>query len=440
MAENTGIQDSINSGGSSGIVSSSGVNSVFTLPENTLAGSVSLELIFSTLQQMNSKLDRLDPLERVVKELKRDLSDLKTSLEFTQGQLKKETEDLLELKEDTSQLQVETARLKSEISQLRKANLEIEERAINQEAYSRRENALVHGIAETKNGTDNEVCSQIVAQLFVDMNVGPFHLTRVHRLGQRKRATASNPHPRPRPIIIRFSQYSDKGEVMRNSYLLKNRHIFFSDDYPQEIQERRLKLKPVLKLARQVDDNAKLMIDKIVFQNKQYSVGNIQSIPLNLQEIGTEVTDTHVYFKGSYSPLSNLYSCHLNVNDHSFNSSEQLFQFKKASSMGHPEIADQVLATSDPFQAMILGKQVPTDDEWAATTGSHLMEQTLRIKLEQVPEFCKLIQEHRDKAFVEASVNKTWGSGIDLYSTDAMEPSKWIGKNLLGPLIKQLVQ
>ena len=298
----------------------------------------------------------------------------------------------------------------------------------------------MHGIAETPNVTDIESCGQIAAKLFVDMKVGPFNLSRCHRLGQRKRPTATNPHPRPRPIIIRFAHYSDKAVVMKNSHLLNAKQIYFSDDYPREIQERRLKLKPVLKLAKEVDKNAKLVQDKIEFQKTLYSVDNIQTIPLDLQGIGTKVTDTHVFFKGRYSPLSNLYDCQLNVDGHTFHSSEHLFQFRKAIAMGHTDIADKVLASNDSFHAMMLGKKVPIDEEWATTTGTPLMEEALKVKFHQVPEFRDFIVEHREKAFIESSGNKIWGSGIDFYSDDASEPSKWTGKNFLGLTIKKLVQ
>ena len=402
------------------------------------ASTITLELIFSKLQLMDSKLDRLDPLEVMVKELINDSKDLRSSLECTQGELRTRSEELLELKEEVARSQMENSHLNSQLTQLRRAHQDLEDRVIKQETYSRRENVLVHGIAETTNTTDVEMCGQIVAKLFVDMKVGPFNLSRCHRLGQRKWQTATNPHPRPRPIIIRFSQYSDKAAVMKSSHLLNAKQIYFSDDYPQEIQERRLKLKPVLKLAKKVDTNAKLVYDKIVFQKKLYSVDNIQSIPLDLQGIGTKVTDTHVFFKGRYAPLSNLYNCQLHVDGHSFHSSEQLFQFKKAVATGCSDIVDKVLATNDAFDAMILGKKIQTDEEWAATTGTDLMGEALKVKFDQVPAFRDFILEHGDKAFVESSANKIWGSGIDFYSDDASEPSKWTGKNLLGQTIKKL--
>lgn len=401
---------------------------------------ITLELIFSKLQilpAMDKKLDRLEPLENEVKKLKTELKHYQTSLENTQAQLSNLTETVVSLKDDVAQAESERQRLHSEIVLLRKQNKVLEDRAIRQEAYSRRENILIHGVQESRSG--NESCNQVVEKIFQELEVGPFNLTRCHRIGQYKNPAANQSHPSPRPIIVRFSHFPDKVTVMKKSQVLNAKNIFLSDDYPTEIQARRLKLKPVFRAAKNVDNNAKLVQDQIIFQKQRYTVENIESIPLDTKAIGTIVTDSHVYFKGSYSPLSNMYSCKLEVNGHEYSSSEQLYQFKKSVEMGQKDTADKVLATQDPYQAMALGRNVRTDEAWAATKGTEIMMQTLQMKYEQVPEFRNLIQQYADKTLVEASTNKTWGSGIDLNSKELLT-SKWSGKNLLGKTLAKLAQ
>ena len=161
---------------------------------------------------------------------------------------------------------------------------------------------------------------------------------------------------------------------------------------------------------------------------------------MDLSNIGTLVTGTEVLFKGSYSPLSNLYNCSLEDSGLVFNSSEQLYQHRRALDANNTEVAARILEAKDPYDAMLIGKQIKTNDQWAETSGVEIMHRSLTIKASQVPEFRNLLLLHAAKTFREASSNRVWGIGVDLYSPDIVTPAKWPGKNLMGKVCKRVAE
>ena len=67
----------------------------------------------------------------------------------------------------------------------------------------------------------------------------------VHRIGTKKPDS-------PRPIIARFLRFPDREKVFKRALEMKDEiDVKLYADYPREIQERRRKLKPSMKRARE---------------------------------------------------------------------------------------------------------------------------------------------------------------------------------------------
>ena len=76
------------------------------------------------------------------------------------------------------------------------------------------------------------------------------HFDRVHRLSLRQ-ASSNSPNVKPRPIIVKLSDFHNKQFIksfIKN--LTKGCNFGISDDFPREVQEIRKKLYPVLKAAK----------------------------------------------------------------------------------------------------------------------------------------------------------------------------------------------
>ena len=77
---------------------------------------------------------------------------------------------------------------------------------------------------------------------------------RVHRIGVKKPGS-------PRPIIARFLRFPDRERVFKRAMEVKDEiEVRVYADYPKEIQERRRKLWPRLKQAR--EDGKRAFFDK----------------------------------------------------------------------------------------------------------------------------------------------------------------------------------
>ena len=92
-------------------------------------------------------------------------------------------------------------------------------KADDQERYSRRNCLLIHGLTETKTeDTDEMVLDVINNKLNIEMS--QISIDRSHRLGKRK-----GPGQKPRAIIVKFTRYKDRHHVFTNKKLLKGSGI-----------------------------------------------------------------------------------------------------------------------------------------------------------------------------------------------------------------------
>ena len=204
---------------------------------------------------------------------------------------------------------------------------------------------IVKGVRET----DGENCEKTVKDLFIEkLGVGPFQLQRVHRLGGVRDRT------QPRPIIVRFAFFSDKLTVMQNRKKLMGTEVFIHDDLLPNIEERQRKLRPIASHIRNIDSQAKVVLveDKLRYKGKIYTHENIRDIPVDMTELGTITTDTHVLFAGDCTPLSNMYHTTFTVDGQEYNSVEQYYQHCKCIVNGKSDKAEEILKAKTSWEAM----------------------------------------------------------------------------------------
>ena len=373
-------------------------------------------------QCMALVLKKLDKLER----LDKTLDNIVKSLEYTQNELKIAMKENASLKADV----VRMGEMEERLLMLETRNRVLEEKLEKQELYSRRENVIIKGIEEKK----GENCYDIAQTLFNKLEHGSYNLQRAHRLGKFNK---NSKHPRP--IIVRFQNYQDKRTIMKKRTQLQTTDpdTFITDDLLPGMMNKRQSLRPVVKLTANATDKATFSHDKLKYKGQLYSDETIHKIPLDTTGIGMETTDSHIFFKGQFNPLSNLYNHELELNGKTFHSTEQLYQVEKATALGHHDIASLVMSAPTPYQAMLEGKKARGTEEWTDTTGREIMVRALNVKLFQVAKFKQFLELGKGKTFVEATRDKVWGSGVDFYSTNAFV-QEWQGKNILGAILTQM--
>ena len=148
----------------------------------------------------------------------------------------------------------------------------------------------------------------------------------------------------------------------------------------------------------------------------------------------------HYFFYGYGSPMSQWHARYFNVNNVIYNSAEQFMMVAKALLMEDYDMALLIKSKKSPFEMKKLGRNVKNFDEqlWNRYKRDVVYRGNM-MKFGQNKDL-------RDKLFatfpsklVEASpFDTTWGIGLTAKVARHMDPSDWIGYNLLGEILTKV--
>lgn len=129
----------------------------------------------------------------------------------------------------------------------------------------RRNNLVFRGISEKENETWND--TEAIVAHFVRENLGINMGTveRAHRLGM-KRADFN------RPVMVKFLDFKNKQEVLRNAFKLKNlsSEIRLCEDFSPRVRFARKKLWEFARQFREQDIKYKISFNKLLVNNSAY--------------------------------------------------------------------------------------------------------------------------------------------------------------------------
>ena len=102
-------------------------------------------------------------------------------------------------------------------------------------------------------------------------------------------------------------------------------------------------------------------------------------------------------------------------------------------------MANLILATDDPIEAKKLGKSIVGYDEnrWKEV-GLELVRPGIKAKFKQNPLLLQMLQTTHPKTIAEATYDKTWGTGIQLDSPDALIEEKWYIKGWMSDILTSI--
>ena len=193
-----------------------------------------MQLISGNTTLTNQRLDNLS----------KEIADLKESLEFTQ----EETEgEFSKLNEKITSIERNLFSLKKDIEVIQTTKpswaIEIENKLVDLEDRSRRNNLRINGIKEGKNETWEECEERVNCFLEekLDMDTSEIWIERAHRVGEKKRG-------QERQIVVQFNSYKNKLDILRNCKKLKGTNFSIFEDFSKETASiRKEKWKEVLK-------------------------------------------------------------------------------------------------------------------------------------------------------------------------------------------------
>ena len=313
------------------------------------------------------------------------------------------------------------------------------------ENYSRRNNIVVRGIVETDNET-NEKCEEEIKSFLLNKlslsaeSVSALRIERCHRMGGKRRGAAQQ---HKRPIIMRFGGYKDKSIVWDRRSQLTGREYSMSENFSRGTEYDRQKLYPIFKKAKHIDRYKKVHLneDILVLDDQRYNVDSIGTLPADVhpRRFSEKRNHTHLLVGGIHSefqPLSNWYPCKVQFKGHTFNSSEQAYQWAKADFCQDDAAASKLLFTTSPRDAKDLGSEIKglRDTDWDQKKNG-IMEEILRSKFRDNKDLKKQLLDTKDIILAEASRDRHWAVGLPINSADLFITKKWTGHNWLGRIL-----
>ncbi len=208
----------------------------------------------------SSALTLLETLSRQQQTHQSELESLKNRLSVQEG-------EVAGLKQENARLKYRETVSESRIERLEKTIVKQKEQILDLKARSMRDNVVFYSIKEEKNETPEKTQKILNKFLKEKMKIEePVKFDRVHRMGQKSSQG-------PRPIVAKCNPSGGKDRIMKKCDSLNQTEWGVSDQYPQEWDEERRKLKAVIKEKKDNDPNVvcKLRGNKLYINNELYS-------------------------------------------------------------------------------------------------------------------------------------------------------------------------
>ena len=329
-----------------------------------------------------------------------------------------------------------------EINQLKKQCSQMKDQLNALETHSRRSNVQFLGIPEKRHENCENIVLGICEKIGLDFNERT--IERAHRLGKYQEG-------RTRPIIVRFHHFKDRQAVWATKWDIQTQsNTRIVEDFPNDIALKRRKLAPICEAAYKFRDpdrpdfryKAWLSADKLVLDNKVYTVDTLDKLPEPLQpkNVFTPSNESAVCFFRDASPLSNHYLADMVVGSNKFNCMEQYLMHAKASKFGDTDSATKVLREPRPAAQKTLGRQVAgyNHDEWVKVLHNVLI-QGLTAKFQQ-NQFCKeFLLSTGSKQIGEAAIDKLYGIGMSLRNPHVLDTARWATDgNVMGKCLMEV--
>ncbi|XP_071119815.1 uncharacterized protein [Haliotis cracherodii] len=214
-----------------------------------------VDSIDSKLTMIDSKLTFLDitKIETTLRVDKHQACVRETASE--NKKLKQQVRELTKQStEDRDKLSRHVEDVFYDIDSIYQEQRDLKESVIDLKTRSMRDNLLFHGIPEMPGEEPKEVIKGFLKkEMKCDTDI---HLLRVHRIGPH----LSN---RPRTIVAKFANPDERWEILTNTRQLRETHFGVSEQFPQEIVQRRRDLLPIFKVARRRGLKSNLTVDRL---------------------------------------------------------------------------------------------------------------------------------------------------------------------------------
>ena len=328
----------------------------------------------------------------------------------------------------------------------------VSDRLVKLETYSRRDNLLLDGVPEAASGV-REDCKKLVLGIIANnLKLPDIDGTRIvscYRSGpppsQRQRKNNV-----PRSILFQLQFLGDRERIWKARFNLRGSKMFINEDFPQEVQQRRKTLFPVLKHVQKSGKGGFLRGDRLHITeknpatnfNKTVAVVDVDSLDkllpaIDVRYITTKQNKDCFIFFGELCPLSNFHRVTVTYKYMTFPSSEHVFQYRRAEFVDDQVACANIKKAMSPLEAKRIGDNVATNPAWQENR-ERIMKETLRLKFQQNPAAKDFLMNISQQFIAESSPSDAvWGTGYGLEKDGATNPNLW-GSNILGKVMCEL--
>lgn len=315
---------------------------------------------------------------------------------------------------------------------------------LKREAVSRRNNLIIEGISEPSEDEGVLTAVSQIKSFFTEtLHLPKFEIASAFRLGKFRQEST-----RPRPIKVQFLHPSDRETVWRAKAILARNKDFkhsIKEDLPPKLCAQMSALIRVSQIARRYPDlykNVWINDFQIYINGSAYSADQLESLPSKLRPSvsSTPGNINAVVFYGRDSKLSNHFQCKFTWDNRDFGSIEQYLAYRRAHIAERKDLAIQAMGSQDPADAkriMNILKSSPSDPDWREQCRDILFS-GLMAKFSQNEYLMRYLLESGQRKLGEASLDKTWGIGMSLLDHQVLDPTKWVGANLLGVTLMEV--
>ena len=138
---------------------------------------------------------------------------------------------------------------------------------------------------------------------------------------------------------------------------------------------------------------------------------------------------------GYKDPLNNHFNATIRVFGQAFHSAEQSYQHTKAINAQRPDLAADILNTTNAGQVKQVSHNIAYNPAWEQRK-EEVMQTILTAKTEQVQAFRDELLDSEDTVLAGAATGDYfWGTGLSVDQTKRTRKNKWPGTNRMGKLL-----
>ncbi|CAG2195334.1 unnamed protein product [Mytilus edulis] len=233
----------------------------------------------SNIDKLTEKLNKFDKtvnsMVKSVESINKRVDEVEKGLNFINAEFENNKKDVREVKKHLTEIRSENEEATKTIDKLRTDFEDLNERQLDLQTRSMRENLIFTGIPMYDESEQSEETEKIIENFMtveLKMETLPkFH--RAHRFG--KKFTEKNPDGSikfvTKPIVCRFVNFKQRELVRKAARELKDTKYGINEQFPKEINDRRKALWPHFQEARRQRKKAFFKRDRLFIEGNEFT-------------------------------------------------------------------------------------------------------------------------------------------------------------------------